>query len=243
MTLRWGVRTGTGTLTPLPLVPVRRPPDAAALVRPPGVLVALAPEVRPAELRVPDVPPALLVDDALLVEALVPEVLPAARDVPPPEVRALEVRALEVLPPDPPPVVRPLEVLLLDVPPPDVLAAEIVVREEAFPGAVFSLVARPASAIPAHPPAHVPERVVRLSPCCFRERAVPSVAWQIQTDLFPGHGGLMGSDSGSPGRAVSPATARQPGTSSGQRHLTDGYDHDTSCPRYPASPEGRGHGV
>jgi hypothetical protein len=251
MTLRWGVRTGTGTFTPLPLPAVRRPPDAA-LVRRPDVLAPDAPvvldaEVRPAGLRVPDVPPALLVDallveallvDALPVEAPLPDGLPAALDVPPPEVRALDVRALEVAPPevraaevralevplpevraadvralevralDPPPVVRPPEVPLpdvpppdvlpLDVPPPDVLAAEVVVRAEAFRGAVFSLVARPASAIPVHPPAHVPERVVRLSPRCFRKWAAPSVTRQIQTDLFPGHGGVMGSGATSP---------------------------------------------
>jgi hypothetical protein len=257
MTLRWGVRTGTGTFTPLPLVAVPRPLDAALVRRPdvpaPDAPVVLAPELRPAEPRVPDVLPALLVDallvDALLVEALLvdalpvdaplPDGLPAALDVPPPEVRALDVRALAVAPPevraadvralevralDPPPVVRPPEVLLPDVPPPDVppldvppldvplpdvLAAEVVVRAEALRGAVFSLVARPASAIPAHPPAHVSERVVRLSPRCFREWATPSVRRQIQTDLFPGHGGAMGSGVTSP-----PGHCRRPGPSS-----------------------------
>lgn len=254
MTLRWGVRTGTGTFTPLPLGAVRRPADAALVRRPvvlaPDAPVVLDPEVRPAALRAPDVPPALLVDalpvdpllveallvDALLVEAPLPDGLPAALDVPPPEVRALavappevraaevralevplpevraaDVRALEVRALDPPPVVRPPEVLLPDVPPPevplpDVLAAEVVVRAEVLRGAVFSLVARPASAIPAHPPAHVPERVVRLSPRCFREWATPSVTRQIQTDLFPGHGGAMGSGVTSP-----PGHCRRPG--------------------------------
>jgi hypothetical protein len=56
---------------------------------------------------------------------------------------------------------------------PDVLPRELPVLEllppaPAFRDAAFALVAvLPASAIPAHPPVHVAERVVRLSPGCF----------------------------------------------------------------------------
>jgi hypothetical protein len=183
---------------PLDAALARRPdvpaPDAPVVLAPElRPVVPRVPDVLPALLV-----DALLVE-ALLVDALpaaldVPPPEVRALDVralavAPPEVRAADVRALEVRAPDPPPVVRPPEVLLPDVPPPDVppldvppldvppldvplpdvLAAEVVVRAEALRGAVFSLVARPASAIPAHPPAHVPERVVRLSPRCFRE--------------------------------------------------------------------------
>jgi hypothetical protein len=155
--------------------------------------------------------------DALPVVALPPELLPAALDVPPPEVRALEVRV-----PDPPPVVRPPDVPPPDVPPPDVPAAEVVVRAEALRGSVFSLVARPASAIPAHPPAHVPEHVVRLSPRCFRERAAPSLAGQIQTDLFPRHGCAMGSGAGI--TAGGPAEGTQhPRRQASGPHLTSDF--------------------
>ncbi len=74
----------------------------------------------------------------------------------------------------------------------DALTPEPLVRVVVFRDAVLALVALPASAISSHPPAHVPERVVRLSPRCFREWAPPSVTPQIQTELFPGHGGAMG---------------------------------------------------
>ena len=156
--------------------------------------------------------PVALVLVALVPVALVPEVLA-------PEVVALELRELEVL---------ALELLTRDIPAPEVLVPEVpelrdpalLARATVLRAADVALVATlPASAIPAHPPVHMPERVVRLSPRCFRYRGVPSVARRIQTDLFPGHGGTMGT--------------------TGREYLTDGYDHDTPCPRYPTSPRVR----
>jgi hypothetical protein len=216
------VRTGSGTFTPFPLLP--------PVLRVAGRAVAVAPD-RPE----PDV--------ALLREALRARD-GRARDVVEPEVRAravvlrpdadvLEAFGVELfepellVPPALPPVVRvrdvvallalvrlALEVLARDVPPPEVLVPEVpalrvpalLVRAAVFRAADVALVATlPASAIPAHPPVDVPERVVRLSPRCFRYQGSPSLARRIQTDLFP-------------------------------EYLTDGYDHDTPCPQYPASP-------
>src|SRR4051794_5092311 len=110
-----GVITGTGTLTPLPVVVRVRADGRWAVVPAPDVLA--------------------------------------------PEVLAPDVLALELLPP----------------------AAELLVRSDVFRGAVFSLVSSPASAIPAHPPTHVPERVVRFGSGCFRQRVTPSLTSQIQT--------------------------------------------------------------
>ncbi|MGI5226282.1 hypothetical protein [Actinoallomurus sp. CA-142502] len=158
------MNTGTGTSTPAPLVEGRR----AVAVAPPalraaGVLRAPAPEVFEAEvlarLVVPPRPAALAAD--VLVVDLPPVVLPPALlplVVRPPVVLPLVVR---------PPVVRPLDVLLVVVPPPEVLEAEVLLLAEALRDVVFSLVARPASAIPAHPPSGVRTR------CPVKSRLYP----------------------------------------------------------------------
>lgn len=65
---------------------------------------------------------------------------------------------------------------------PDVLPVEVLPLEPlplapAVPDADLVLVVVvPASAIPAHPPVHVAERVVRLSPGCFLRQPAPSLA-------------------------------------------------------------------
>ncbi|WP_285570133.1 hypothetical protein [Actinoallomurus iriomotensis] len=147
------MNTGTGTSTPAPLVEGRR----AVAVVPPAlraadVLRAPAPEVFDAEvlarLVVPPRPAALAAD--VLVD-LPPVVLPPA--LLPLVVRPPVVLPVVVLPPVVLlVVVPPLDVLLLAVPPPEVLEAEVLLLAEALRDVVFSLVARPASAIPAHPP-------------------------------------------------------------------------------------------
>ncbi|WP_285618243.1 hypothetical protein [Actinoallomurus iriomotensis] len=148
------MNTGTGTSTPAPLVEGRR----AVAVAPPalraaGVLRAPAPEVFEAEvlarLVVPPRPAALAAD--VLVVDLPPVVLPPA--LLPPVVLPL--------------VVLPLDVLLVVVPPPEVLEAEVLLLAEALRDVVFSLVARPASAIPAHPPSGVRTR------CPVKSRLYP----------------------------------------------------------------------
>jgi hypothetical protein len=161
-------------------------------------LDVLALAVRAPDALVPDA----FAPDALDLDALVLDVL--VLDVRELGVLALEALAAEVLAPD---AFVP-EVLARAVPAPDVLAPELLVRAAVPRDAVLTLVALPASAIPSHPPAHVPERVIRLSPRCFRETVPPSVTPQIQTDLFPGHGGAMGSES-TPERSVPPVLHRR----------------------------------
>src|SRR3954468_9754025 len=188
--LMWGLSTGTGTSTPFPLaVPVRAAADGRRWV------VVVVPDVRAAEVRVLDRAEVFAPDDRE----------PDVRDAELPDVR--ERDAEDVREPDAPDVDRDEAArepdafepdVELDARAPDVFAPELLVPElrvrVAVPrDAVLVLVALPASAIPSHPPAHVPERVVRLSPCCFRQQVAPCLTPQIQTDLFPGHGGAMAS--------------------------------------------------
>ena len=236
---------GTGTFTPFPLVPPARraagrrtvvvPPDRAepdvplvgevvgevvrepVLAREGRTREAVEPGVRALDV-VPDVlRPDADVLEAFVVEAFDPDVLePVAlvREALVPEVLVLEVLALELRARD----VPAPEVLVPEVP--DLRDPALLVRAAVLRAADVTLVAAlPASAIPAHPPVHMPERVVRLSPRCFRYQGCPSLAHRIQTDLFPGHGGGMGT--------------------TGREYLTDGYDHDTPCPQYPAAPRVR----
>jgi hypothetical protein len=203
-----GLNTGTGRLIPFSFVVPERAADRRWLeVVVPDVLEAdvLAPEVldpdvrevldpglpevrepevpdvRELDVRDPDAPDVALdvLDDVLEPDALEPD----ARE---PDVVA-EVLALDV---------PALDVLAPDARAPELLVPELCVRVAVPRDVVLVLVALPASAIPSHPPAHVPERVVRLSPRCFRERGLPCLAPQIQTDLFPGHGGAMGGVTG-----------------------------------------------
>ncbi|MDN3356958.1 hypothetical protein [Actinomadura sp. DC4] len=155
------------------------------------------------DVRLPDVPD--LARDAREEDVFAPDardpdvVVDVEADARALGVRALDVRAVDVRAVD----VRALGVRALDVRVPDVLAPdaralavlvpELRVRVAVPRDAVLVLVALPASAIPSHPPAHVPERVVRLSPRCFPQQVLPCLTRQIQTDLFPGQGGAMAS--------------------------------------------------
>ena len=87
---------------------------------------------------------AVAAPDRLAPDVLAPVVLVLALAVLPPDV-------LLVLAPDVVPEVLPLELLPLEAP-----AAEVLVRSDVFVGAVLSLVARPASAIPPIPPLTCP---------------------------------------------------------------------------------------
>ncbi|WP_329255835.1 hypothetical protein OG417_15095 [Actinoallomurus sp. NBC_01490] len=162
----------TGTETSIPAVSAegRSAGRRAVAVAPPPARAAEVPRVRVLEVF----------DMEVLVRVVVPPrpERPAADVlvllavvvlfVPPPEVLLLAlllvaVRLVVVLPA----AVLPRDVLAPAPPPPEALAAEVLLPAEVLRGAVFSLVARPASAIPAHPPSRARTR------CPVKSRLFP----------------------------------------------------------------------
>ncbi|WP_345467324.1 hypothetical protein [Actinoallomurus oryzae] len=162
----------TGTETSIPAVSAegRSAGRRAVAVVPPPARAAEVPRARVLEVF----------DVEVLVRVVVPPRERPAADVlvllavvvlfvpPPPEVLLLAlllvvVRLVVVLPA----AVLPRDVLAPAPPPPDALAAEVLLPAEVLRGAVFSLVARPASAIPAHPPSRARTR------CPVKSRLFP----------------------------------------------------------------------